>query len=126
VAVILRRNEVQLDEAAIFEVLNSIDGPVGKLLIELSDRVVIVATGVVHVFPGTPRSTIWAWGSTAVLPPGTTKASIRPHVAHGSRTGHIYGGADALAVPGIFLEHPAEQMYDQYGFLSTGLEALVI
>jgi len=125
VAVILRRNEVQLDEAAIYELLNAIDGPVGRLLTGLSDQLVVVAASVVHVFPGTPRSTIWAWGSTAVLPSGTTKASIRPHVARGSRGG-IYGGADALAVPGVFLEHPAEQMHDQHPFLTTGLEALVI
>lgn len=116
--------EVTWDEAALDDLLNSLTGPVGQFIAELSLRASVVAASVVHVLPGTSRSGYWNEKSTAVRPPGTTKASIRPHLARGSRTGHLYGGVNALAAPSIFLEHPARQMYETYPFLTTGLWSL--
>jgi len=116
---------VNLDDAEIFDMLNSADGPVGQLVTELSAQAAAVATGAVHVRPGTPRSTVWSSRSTA-LPPGYTKARIRPHMGWGKATGNIYGGVNAPAAPSIFLEDPAEQMYDTYPFLTTAFWSLTL
>ena len=111
-----------LDESAFEELFRTEDSPVGKLVEELSERAALIARGVVHVRPGTPRSTVWTPRSTA-WPRGYTKASI--HV-HGPVRGRdwIYGGVNAAGNPGFFLEHPAEQMYQPYPFLTTGLDSL--
>lgn len=116
---------IEWDDRALDDLLNSMDGPVGMLISELSLRAALVATTVVHVLPGTPRSGYWNSRSTAVRPPGYTKSRIRPHLAYGSRTGHLYGGVNAPAAPSIWLEMPAEQMYETYPFLTTGLWSLV-
>jgi hypothetical protein len=115
--------DIQLDDAEIFDMLNSADGPVGQLIIELSAQAAAVATTAVHVRPGTPRSTVWGPRSTA-LPPGYTKARIRPHLAWGAQTGRIYGGVNAPYPISTWLETPAEQMYREYPFLTTGLWSL--
>lgn len=108
------------------ELFNDWAGPVGKLIAELSDRGAGIARRRVHVRPGTPRSTVWSAKSTA-LPVGWTRASIRTHLARGTRTGNIYGGANATGYPGYFLEkdpHGAEQYYDKYPFMSTARDEL--
>jgi hypothetical protein len=112
------------DDAAFEEILNAPGGLVANFIWELSVEAAAVATAVVHVLPGTPRSGFWGPRSTAVRPPGYTRARIRPHLAWGARTGHVYGGVNAPADPSIFLEFPAEQMYDVYPFLTTGLWSL--
>lgn len=118
--------EIHWDDKALDDLLNSIEGPVGKMIAELSDRAAVVATLVVHVLPGTPRSGRWNPRSTTqVGPPGYTKSRIRPHIARGAVTGQLYGGVNAPAAPTIFLEMPAEQMYETYPFLTTGLYSLV-
>ena len=116
-------DSIDLDDAEIFDMLNSADGPVGQMVIELSAQAAAVATAVVHVRPGTPRSTVWSSRSTA-LPRGYTKARIRPHLGWGKATGHIYGGVNAPYPISTWLETPAEQMYQEYPFLTTGLWSL--
>lgn len=115
--------DISWDEGAIDDLLNSIEGPVGQFIGELSLRASIVATAVVHVRPGTPASATTGRTSNA-RPPGFTKARIRPHLARGSRTGHLYGGVNAPADPTLFLEMPAEQMGRTFPFLTTGLFSL--
>lgn len=119
-----------LDDKAWDEEFNSIGGPVGRLIAELSEQAAITARRVVHVLPGTPRSGYWTARSSAVRPAGYTKSSIHTHgPVRGSRTGKLYGGVNAAADPGIFLEHPAEQMIPHsggrgYPFLTVGLAEL--
>lgn len=113
------------DDLATWEMLNDPGDLVGAMVLQLSEQAAAVARGVVHVLPGTPRSGIWTSRSNAVRPPGTTRRSIAIHGpligAHG-----ITGGVNASADPTIFLEYPAEQMYERYPFLTTGLESLVL
>jgi hypothetical protein len=107
--------------------LNDWDGPVGQLIAELSERGAGIARRAVHVWPGTARSTIWNRATSTAVPPGYTRSTIRPHLARGSRTGKIYGGANAAGFPGYFLEadpHGAEQYHDKYPFMSTALDEL--
>lgn len=114
---------VDWDEAALDDLLNSVEGPVGMLIAELSLRAAVVATTVVHVRPGTPASATTGATSNA-RPPGFTKANIRPHGPVIGTRGGLYGGVNAPADPSIFLEMPAEQMHREYPFLTTGLWSL--
>jgi hypothetical protein len=110
--------DIVLDEAAIFELLNAPDGPVGRLLMELGERAAAVARAKVRVRHGNT----WSRRSDA-RPPGYTLASIHPVIGYDSQ-GLIYGGVHAAGDPGIFLEYPAEQETREYPFLTTGLDSL--
>jgi hypothetical protein len=103
--------DIDWDDGAIEELLNSVDGPVGQMVQELSEQVATVARNTVHIRTG-------PGGSTA-NPPGFTRASITAHLGYGSSG--IFGGANAAADPAIFLEYPADQMKESYPFLTTGL-----
>jgi hypothetical protein len=104
------------DDKAVYDLLNSADGPVGELILELSERAAAVAKSVVRV--RTQRG-----GSTA-RPPGFTKASIKVHFPAWGSLGLLYGGVNASADPTIFLEYPASQMTQSYPFLTMGLFSL--
>jgi hypothetical protein len=114
---------IEWDEAALEDLLDSMDGPVGKFIWELSVRAAAIAAEAVHVRPGTPASATTGRTSNA-RPPGYTKARIRPHLARGAMTGKLYGGINAPADPAIFLEMPADQMHKTYPFLTTGVYSL--
>lgn len=114
---------IDLDDAAITALLTDPAGPVGELIAELSGQAAAVARIVVHVRPGTPRSGAWSARSTA-RPPGFTRASIRVHGPVIGSGGGLYGGVNAAADPAVFLEYPAEQMYESYPFLTTALDSL--
>lgn len=114
--------DVNLDEAVIEDFLNDINGPVGELLAGLSAQVAAVAVATAPVMRG---KNYWTERSNAVRPPGTLRASIYPKIGYDSR-GKLYGGANALADPGIFMEHPAEQLHYPRHFLTTGLYSLVL
>jgi hypothetical protein len=115
---------VRWDQAALDDVLKSADGPVGRMLIELSDQVAQVARNVVPVRNPARGSRGRAGRNSTAHAPGYTKALIRPHLGRGTLTGNLYGGANAPGSPGIFLEYPAEQMTRQFPFLTTGLDSL--
>ena len=115
---------VQIDESALDDLLNDPEGPVGQLLADLDEQAAAIARGVVHVWPGTRRSTIWNPAtSTAVLPSGTTKASIHTYGPVRGKRG-LYGGVNAKADPTVYLEKPADQMHHQYPFLTFALNTL--
>jgi hypothetical protein len=104
------------DDKAVFDLLNSADGPVGELILELSERAAAVAKAVVRV-----RTQRGGW---TARPPGFTKASIKVHFPAWGSLGLLYGGVNSAADPTIFLEYPAEQMHQAYPFLTTGLFSL--
>jgi len=108
--------EVRLDHTAIHDLLNGPDGPVTRLMTELSERVATVARVKVRVrsSPRTPRSDS--------APRGFTKASIRADVHW--HQGLVYGGAVAAEEPTFFLEDPAEQLERRYPFMSTAIDTL--
>jgi hypothetical protein len=111
------------DEAALEDLLDSMDGPVGRFIWELSVRAAAIATEVVHVRPGTPASATTGRTSNAYSP-GYTRARIRPHLAKGALTGGLYGGVNAPYSPSTWLETPAEQMHKTYPFITTGVYSL--
>ena len=114
-------DEFQMDEAAVYDLLNSPDGPVGRLMYELSGQAATVARVRVRI-----RKAVWdipASRNTA-FPVSYTLGSIRSNV-HWYQ-GLIYGGAAAAEDPTVYLEDPAEQMESEYPFLTTGLNSLVL
>jgi len=117
--------EIRWDDRTLDELLKSPEGPVGKLLLDLSVQVADVARSVVRVRdPLTRDRRRRAGRGSTAHPPGYTKALIRPHLGRGTITGSLYGGANAPGSPGIFLEYPARQMDDRYPFLTTGLDSI--
>lgn len=117
------------DDAAFEEMLNGPGGLVADFIWDLSLEAAAVAIATVHVRPGTPASAttgIYTRKPSNARPPGYTKARIRPHLAWGSRTGHMYGGVNAPADPSIFLEYlpHTDQYHRPYPFLTTGLWAI--
>lgn len=110
-------------DAAEAELLNSVDGPVGRLIMELSYRAAAVARSAapVRAVPGTRRTR--AGRNSTARAAGFLKADIRTHLARGS-LGGLYGGVNAAADPAIFLEYPASQMDRKYPFLTTALDAI--
>lgn len=115
---------IKWHEARLREELNSIDGPVGRFIMEVSAEAAQIARAVVRVrqVPGT-RRTRAGRGSTARAP-GFLKGDIRTHIARGS-LGGLYGGVNAAADPGLYLEYPASQMHRKYPFLTTALDEIV-
>jgi hypothetical protein len=112
--------DVTLNETAVYELLNALDGPVGRMLNELNTQAASVARARVRVRRTPSRSR----RSTA-FPPGYTLASIRGKIGYDS-LGLIYGGVTAAEDPTVYLEDPAEQMESRYPFLTTGLDSLVL
>lgn len=112
-------SEVVISEEAVRELMRDIDGPVGDLMRDIAHQIAVVATATVRVRElGTHRT-----GRTSnARIPGYTKARIREAVGHAvTHDNYVFGGADAPADPGLFLELPAEQMHEKYPFLTTGL-----
>lgn len=112
-------NDITLNDAAIVELTNSPEGPVGQLILELATQASVVARAVVRV----RHSRTWSARSDA-RPPGYTKARIRPAIGYDAE-GLIYAAVLAPYDPGFFLEYPRENR-DQYPFLSTGLDTLTL
>lgn len=109
--------DLQLDDAAIYDLLNGPDSPVTALMTELSEKGAAVARERVRV-RRTPNRSL----RSDSAPPGYTLASIRPNVRWSN--GLVYGGIAAAEEPSIFLEYPAEQMHRRYPFLTTALDSL--
>jgi hypothetical protein len=115
--------EVHLDDAAIYEYLNSADGPIAEALDKISERAAAVARASVpvrhlHVSSRTRRH----WGFNTAYPPGYTLVSIHSNVHW--YNGLIYGGIAAVEEPTIFLEDPASQMHRRYPFMSTAFDTM--
>lgn len=107
-------NDVRIDEAAVFALVNDEDGPVGRFIQELAGQAAGVARGVVRV----RTAPTWSNRSNA-RPPGFTKATIHTARGHAGQ-GHFWASANAPADPAVFLEYPREDR-DKYPFLTTGL-----
>lgn len=121
---VVRGIDIHWDDKALDDLMKSADGPVARMLNELSAQVAAVARTVVPVRNPARGSRGRAGRNSTAHEPGYTKALIRPHLGRGALTGNLYGGANAPGSPGIFLEYPAEQMTRQYPFLTTGLDSL--
>lgn len=111
-------NDVNIDDAAVFALINDEDGIVGQFIQELAAQAAVVARAVV------PVRTAPTWSALSnARPPGFTKTAI--HTARGhTGDGHFWASANAPADPALFLEDPAEQLHHAYPFLTTGLWSL--
>lgn len=109
-------NDVSIDDAAVFALINDEDGPVGQFIQELAAQAAAVARGVVPV----RAEPTWSARSNA-RPPGFTKAAIR--TARGHAAGHLWASANAPADPALFLEDPRVNR-EKEPFLTTGLWSL--
>ena len=109
-------DNVNLDNAAIYDLLNGPDGPVTRLMEELSEQVVTVARGKARV----RHTRTWSNRSDA-SPPGFMKASIHTNV-HWYQ-GLVYGGAAAAEEPTFFMEDPRVNR-ERYPFMSTAIDSL--
>lgn len=111
---------VHLSEAAIYDLLNGMNGPVALLLDTLSEQAASVARANVPIrktrLGGSQRSTSF--------PPGYTLESIHSNVHW--YNGLIYGGIAAVELPTIFLEYPASQMKRSYPFMSTAFDSIAL
>lgn len=117
---------VAISQEAVDELLRDKDGPVGDLMREIAMQIADVARTVVRVRePGPGR---YGTGRTSnAASPGYTKRNIIGVVGNAkTHNDYVFGGANAPGDPGIFLEAPAEQMYEKYPFLTTGLDSIWI
>jgi len=113
---------LKLDDAAIEFLLSEADGPVGRYMYDMSQRMTIIAKAAAPVMKG---RNYWTARSNAVRPPGTTRASV--HSVWGyDDAGKPFAGVNALANPSIFLERPAIQMHRRYPFLTLALDPVIL
>lgn len=115
---------IKWDEAALENLLNSPDGPVGQLLEDLAAR----ATSVAKANAPVQKPQNYSWGkkrSTSSMPwsGGYTKARIAPHMGY-TRAGVLFSGVNAPLQPTLFLEKPAKQLHHKYPFMTTALYSL--
>lgn len=117
--------DVKWDDKALYDLLHSLDGPVGRWLAEKSLEMTAYAQA------GAPvqKMSNWSWGrnSTSYMPRslGYLKGSIRPHMGY-TMKGQLYGGVNAAYGPTLFLERPTIQMHEKIPFMSAALYAVTI
>lgn len=116
---------LKMDDRAIDELLNDIDGPVGQLLAELSEQITTVARAEAPV-QGPSSYTRPGMKSTSYMPRsgGFTKGGTHAATGYDSK-GRLFGGTNAPYAPTIWLEHTGRRanggMRETHPFLTTGL-----
>ena len=118
-------NDLKWDDAAVWELLHDMNGPVGKWLAEKSLEMTSVATALAPV--QSPKNFSWGRDSTSYMPRsmGYLKGKIRPHMGY-TKGGTLYSGVNAPYGPTLFLEQPADQLHHKIPFLSSALYAVTI
>ena len=119
-------NSVQWDDAALWDLLQGVDGPVGQWLTEA----VSTLTAVVETAAPVQKRQNWSWGrnSTSYMPRslGYLKGTVRPVIGY-TKGGQLFGGVNAAYGPTLFLEEGG----GRYGharhipFMSTSLYAVI-
>jgi hypothetical protein len=111
---------VNLYEAAIDDLLNSPDGPVGLTIAELSEKAAKLATAFTPVMERVKWYPQYQYG-----PPGVTKKSVRPSGFRYNSLGELYSGVNVNYGPTLYLQRPAKQIHTaQYMFMSQALDAI--
>lgn len=117
--------DVKWDEAAIEDMLHSMDGPVGRFLAEKSLEMAAIAKAAAPLQQ--PKN--WSWGrnSSSYMPRsfGYLKNSVTPHMGY-TKSGKLYGGVNATYGPTLFLERPADQLHHVYPFMSLALYSVTV
>ena len=117
--------DLQWNDAALYDMLHSMDGPVGRWLMEKSLEMTAIATALAPV--QSPKNFSWGARSSSYMPRsmGYLKGNIRPHMGY-TKSGQLYSGTNAPYGPTLFLEQPAEQLHHKIPFMSSALYAVVI
>lgn len=119
--------DLQWDDAALYDLLHSMDGPVGKWLAEKSLE--MTTQTIVNAPLQKPKNFSWGRNSTSYLPRsfGYLKGSVRPHMGY-TKSGNLYGGTNAAYGPTLFLEEGGGRHGDaeRIPFMSNALYAVVI
>lgn len=118
--------EIRWDEAALKDLLHSLDGPVGRYITEKAAEL----TASITIAAPLQKRRNWSWNlakSTAYEPAslGYLKGSVRMKVGY-TKAGQLYGGTNAAYGPSLFLEQPAEQLHHKIPFMSASLYALSV
>lgn len=111
----MAETRIELDDAEIENVLSGDDGPVHKLLEDITRHMKEIAFAKAPVRVGN----VWNEVTTSAAPPGWTKAGMQTRVAHHS-SGGLYGSVNAPAHAAIFLEYPRVDRHKE-PFLTTAL-----
>lgn len=113
------RAQFIMDDASLEDLLNGIDGPVGMMLLEVSEKMAAYAKGAAPVLK--PEN-IWTASDRYGEYPGYTKDNTHSKIGYG-KSGKLYGGVNAPMGPTLFLEKPAKQLHHTYPFLSSSIYA---
>lgn len=118
--------DIQWDDAALDDLLNSIDGPVGKFITEKTAEM----TALAEIGAPLQKRKNWSWGrdSTSYLPRsfGYLKSTVRPVIGY-TKGGHLYGGTNAAWGPVLFLQYGGGRYgrAERIPFMSSALYAAV-
>lgn len=116
---------VTWNDAAIHDLANSIDGPVGKWL----EQKMLEMTATVEAAAPIQKPQNFSRGrsSSSYMPRslGYLKGSVRPHMGY-TKTGRLFAGTNAAYGPTLFLERPARTMHEVIPFMSAALYAVTI
>lgn len=117
---------VEWDDAALNDLLHSVDGPVGQWLVKKVGEMTAIAEAVAPV----QKRKNWSWGrnSTSYMPRsvGYLKGSIRPVIGY-TKSGDLFGGTNAAYGPTLFLEEGGGRYghAERIPFMSTALYAAI-
>lgn len=121
---------VDLHEAAMEDLLNTPESPVGETIDELSHKAADIAEALTPVMEARSRrhmrrayDPLYQYG-----PPGATKKSVRPSGFRFNGLGQMYSGVNVNYGPTAFLEFPARQYKGstEWMFMTHALEAIEI
>lgn len=113
---------VNISEAAVYEMLNSPTGPVGEVIGELSEKAAAIAKARTPVMERVKWYPQYQYG-----PPGETKASVHPSGFRYNGAGQIYSGVNVNYGPTLFLQRPARQIHTtQYMFMTQTINDLTL
>lgn len=119
--------DVHIDFAAVEDLVNSPDGPVGLLISELAHKAALIADAAAPVMQ---RKNFSRWGKVfnplyQYGPPGETKQSVHWSGFRYNAFGRLYSGVNVNYGPTLFLERPARQIRsEQYKFMTTALNGV--
>lgn len=114
--------EIEWDEAALADLLYSLDGPVGRWVAEKTVQMTSATLAGAPVQK--PRNYSWGRNSTSYEPRSTgyLKSTVRPAMGH-TKSGNMWGGTNAAYGPTLFLEKPADQLHERIPFMTNALYA---
>lgn len=117
--------DIEWDDAAIHDLLYSMDGPVGRYLTEK----MLELDAIVRASAPVQARHNWSWGrhSTSYEPRslGYLKGSVHPHMGY-TKSGKLFAGVNAAYGPALFLEKPADQLHHKIPFMSAPLYAVAV